>query len=94
MKQIINRKMYDTEISTCVASDDYFDGINRHRNFRNNFLYLTKNGAFFRYRKTLWQGELDYIERLNKEQAKDLYETLPEHYLTWKESFNEEIELA
>ena len=87
MKQIINRKLYDTEKATLIASDRYWDGSNFERNGRNTYLYRTPKGAYFRHNTTLWRGERDTIQALTLEQALDLYEKLPEHEVEFTEAF-------
>lgn len=94
MKQIIDRKLYDTDKSKLVASDRYWDGSNFERHGRNTYLYKTQNGRFFAYHTTQWQGERNYIEALNDEQAKSLYEELPDHDLEFAVAFGEEPEEA
>jgi len=94
MKQIIDGKLYDTEKANLVASDRYWDGSNFERNGRNTYLYKTVKGNFFAYHTTLWQGERNTIEPLTVEQAKDLYEDLPEQKMEYAEAFGEEPEEA
>jgi len=94
MKQIVGGKLYDTEKSVLVAHDRYWDGRNMERNGRNTFLYRTKKGRFFVLHTTMWQGERDYIEPVNIEYAKGLYELLPEHELEYHEAFGEHPEEA
>jgi len=78
---------YDTKESIELASDNYWDGSNWDRNGRNTFLYKTQKGRFFKYITTRWQGERDYIVPLCLEDAKDCYESLPEHEISWKAAF-------
>jgi hypothetical protein len=94
MKQIIDRKVYDTETATLITSDRYWDGSNFERSGRNTYLYKTKNGNYFSYHTTQWQGERDSIEALTVEQAKDLYEQLPEHEADFEAAFGEKPEEA
>ncbi|MFZ5888763.1 MAG: hypothetical protein ACOYYF_14970 [Chloroflexota bacterium] len=94
MKQVINGKVYDTKTATLVASDEYWDGSNWDRHGRNAYLYKTKKGNFFLYCSTRWQGERDSIEALTVNEAKILYEDLPEHELEYAEAFGEEPEEA
>lgn len=94
MKQVIDGKVYDTKTATLAASDRFWDGSNWERNGRNTYLYKTRNGRYFVYRSTCWQGERDTIEALDIEQAKELYEYLPEHELEYAEAFGEEPEEA
>ncbi|MDL1911531.1 hypothetical protein FBQ81_12715 [Chloroflexi bacterium CFX6] len=94
MKQIIDRKMYDTETATLIASDRYWDGSNFERGGRNTYLYKAPKGHFFSYHTTQWQGERDSIEALTVAQAKDLYEELPEHEADYEAAFGEKPEEA
>jgi len=94
MKQIIDGKQYDTKKADLVASDRFWDGRNFERNGRNTYLYKTSKGNFFVYYTTQWQGERDDIEPLTVEQAKDLYEDLPEQEMDYKTAFGEEPEEA
>jgi len=94
MKQIINRIEYDTEKAELLASNRYWDGSNMERHGRNAYLYRTAKGRFFVHRTTQWQGERDSIEPLEKEQAMELYETLPETEVEYSEAFGEKPEEA
>jgi len=94
MEQIINGLKYDTEAAALVASDRWWDGHNWDRNGRNTYLYRTKAGRFFVYRTSQWQGERDRIEPVGLEEAKQYYEDLPEHEMSYAEAFGEEPEEA
>lgn len=94
MKQIINRKVYDTKTATLIASDRYWDGSNFERGGRNTYLYKTAKGNFFAHHTTQWQGERDTIEALTVDQAKDLFEELPEHDEDFETAFGEKPEEA
>lgn len=94
MKQIIDYKLYDTNKAVLVASDRFWDGSNWERHGRNTYLYKGKNGSFFAHHTTQWQGERDHIEALTIEQAKDLYESLPECDLDFESAFGEKPEEA
>lgn len=43
---------------------------------------------------TCWQGERDTITALTREEAMELYETLPEHYVEYEEAFDAVVEEA
>ena len=94
MEQIVDGLRYDTETATKVAHDRYFDGSNWERHGRNTYLYKTPNGRFFLHHTTLWQGERDRIEPVGLEEAKQYYEDLPEHEMSYAEAFGEEPEDA
>jgi len=94
MKQIINRIEYDTEKAELLASNRYWDGSNWERSGRNTYLYRTAKGRYFAHHTTQWQGERSSIEPLGKNQAMELYETLPETEVEYSEAFGEKPEEA
>lgn len=94
MKEIIDRKLYDTDTADLIASDDYWDGRNTTRHGRNAYLYKTAKGNFFIHRVTHWQGERDSIAPLSKDEAMELYEQLPEKAMDYKEAFGVAPEIA
>lgn len=94
MKQVIDGKVYDTETATIIASDRYWDGSNWERHGRNTYLYKTQKGNFFAYHTTQWQGEMNSIEALTVDEAKTLYERLPEADVDYEEAFGEKPEEA
>lgn len=94
MKQIIAGKQYDTKKADLVASDRYWDGSNFERNGRNSYLYKTSKGNFFSHHTTQWQGERSTLQALDIDEAKALYEELPEHDMDYIEAFGEEAEEA
>jgi hypothetical protein len=94
MQAIINGLRYDTEASTQLASNRYWDGHNWDRNGRNTFLYKTKNGRYFLHHTTRWQGERDSIEPIGLFDAKANYEALPEKDVDYADAFGIEPEDA
>ena len=94
MQQIVNGLNYDTEKADLVASNEYWDGHNWDRDGRNTYLYRTKAGRFFVYRTSQWQGERDHIEPVSPDEARQYYEDLSEHGMTYAEAFGEEPEDA
>jgi hypothetical protein len=94
MKRVIDGKLYNTETAQVAASDHYWDGSNWERYGRNVFLYKTAKGNFFLHRTTRWQGERDSIEALSEGEARQHYEELPEHELSYEETFGEAPEEA
>ena len=94
MEQIINGLKYDTERAALVATDRWWDGQNFERNGRNTYLYRTKAGRFFVHRTSLRQGERDHIEPVSPDDARQYYEDLPEHEMTYAEASGEEPEDA
>jgi hypothetical protein len=94
MRQIVGGIEYDTHTATLVTSDRYWDGHNWERRGRNIYLYKTRNGNFFLYHRTQWQGESDRLEPISIEEAKVWFEQLPEYEMGFKEAFGEEPEEA
>lgn len=86
-ERIIDGKRYSVAKATLVAHDCYWDGHNWERHGRNTFLYKTPRGRFFVVRLTLWQGERDSLQPVSAEEAKELYEMLEEHELSYEEAF-------
>ena len=87
MQQVIDGKRYDTEPSTLIASDEYWDGSNYERSGRNTHLYRTKNGRFFVGYSTQWQGERSHLQALTEGEALAMYEQLPEYDLDFAAAF-------
>ena len=54
----------------------------------------TPAGRFFLHHTTLWQGERDRIEPVSPDEARQYYEDLPEHDMSYAEAFGEEPEEA
>nr|WP_303714803.1 hypothetical protein [Methanoculleus marisnigri] len=94
MEQIVNGLKYDTDAAARVASNEYWDGHNRDRDGRNTYLYKTPNGRFFLLHTSRWDGERDRIEPVSPDEARQYYEDLPEHGLTYAAAFGEEPEAA
>lgn len=88
---VINGKRYNTETATVIASNEYFDGSNWERGGTNTHLYKTKNGRYFAGYSTCWQGSRSSIEALTIDEAKRLYEMLPEHEEEYEDAFPGEI---
>lgn len=87
MTRIVNRKKYSVATATLLASDEYWDGSNWERHGRNQFLYRAPNGSYFTVHLTQWQGERASFEPISKEEAIELYESLPEHEVEFAEAF-------
>jgi hypothetical protein len=94
MSRVVKGKRYTVGTSTLLASDEYWDGHNFERRGRNTFLYKTRGGAFFRVCLSQWQGERDTIEPLERNEAMDLYEHLPEQIETYETAFDTDVEEA
>lgn len=76
-ERVINKVRYRVRDATPLAHNHYWNGRSYERNFRNTWLYRSKNGRYFAVHLTMWQGELDYIEPLTEGDAYSLYEKLP-----------------
>jgi hypothetical protein len=87
MKEIINKKVYDTKKAELIAGNDYWDGHNFERQGRNTFLYKTKNNNYFAQYLTCWQGERDSLEPLSKDEAISLFEELSEKRVEFEDAF-------
>ena len=87
MSEVIRGKRYSTEAAELIASDLYWDGNNWERHGRNTWLYKTPNGAYFAQHRTQWQGERDRLEPLTREEALELWESLPERDLEYEQAF-------
>lgn len=88
MVRILNRKRYDTDTATLLASDEYWDGRNDERHGRNTFLYRTPNGNYFMVTLTMWEGEQDRLTPVSQEYAIELYEeSLSNHIESYAEAF-------
>jgi hypothetical protein len=87
MIQIIGGKRYNTETATLIAGNDYWDGHNFERSGRQAFLYRTPKGNYFASYLTCWQGELDRLEPLAKDEAVTMFEQLPEKRVDFEEAF-------
>ena len=87
MQRIIDGVRYDTEKATLIAHDVFWDGHNFERHGRNVWLYRTPNGRYFTVRGTLWQGVRDTLTPLSPEEARQLYERLPEQESPYEEAF-------
>jgi hypothetical protein len=86
--RIIDRKRYDVGKSMLIAGDDFWDGRNAHRDFRNTFLYRTPGGVYFVVTLTRWQNEANTLQPLSLEKAMALYESsLSEHRVSYEEAF-------
>ena len=94
MRQIINGKLYNTETAELLAHDEYWDGQNFHRDFRNTFLYKTKKGNYFLYQWSAWRDEGSYLEPIGPDVAKRAYQRLPVHEVEFQEAFGEPPEEA
>ncbi len=87
MQATVRGKLYQVKTATLIASDEYWDGHNWERHGRNQFLYRTPNGAYFTVNLTQWQGERDTLTPVSKEEAKELWESLPEKETSYTAAF-------
>ena len=94
MKRVVNGKLYDTSTAKLIADDEFSDGRNRLSGGRGSYLYKTRKGNFFAYHRTCWEGEHDSICPLSLKEAKEMYEELPNHWVSWEDAFGEAPEEA
>lgn len=87
MQQVINSVRYKVSGSTLLASDEYWDGNNFEKSGCNTHLFRTSKGNYFSTHLTQWQGEQDYINALSIDEAKELYEKLPEKEIDYDNAF-------
>ena len=94
MKQVVDGKLYNTDTAIMLAADRYWDGHNWERNGRNQYLYRSQKGNFFLHNTTIWEGSFDSIIPVSRDEAKIIFEKLPEKELSWEDAFGEEPEEA
>ena len=88
MIQVINGKRYDSQKSTTIGTISKGTG-------RTTTLEKTKKGNFFFYHDTQWQGEVDSIEPISKEEAIVQYgNIIGEADVDYESTFGEEPEEA
>jgi len=87
MKRVINRKVYDTETATAIATNDWSDGSNKYNCGRSASLYRTKKGSYFAVHETCWQGEHDSMEPLSVGDAIKCYEEMHDQRIEFEEAF-------
>lgn len=94
LTKVIEGKRYTVNTATLLADNDYWDGNNYTKGGRNTFLYKTRGGAFFQVNMTCCQGERDTITALTEDEAKQLYEDLPEKRIDYEQAFDTIVEEA
>jgi len=94
MRNLINGKIYDTEKSDVVATNDYSDGTNRYNCGRTSTLYRTKKGRFFTHYQTCWQGDQNSIEPVSSQEAQEIYANMYDQKMTIEEAFGSDFEEA
>lgn len=87
MSQVVEGRRYTVDTSTLIADNVYWDGNNFDRGGRNTFLFRTRKGAYFSAHLTMWSGEQDTLRPLEEAEARELYESLREHYVPCEEAF-------
>lgn len=87
MARVVDGKRYSVATATLLASNEFWDGSNWERSGRNTHLYRTPRGAFFAVHTTRWQGERETLEPLSVDDARALYEALPEQEVCWGDAF-------
>lgn len=71
---IVHGKLYNTETSTEICSNEYRDGTNRMNHGRATTLYKTPKGAYWFLNETCCQGETDTAEPISKPAAAEFSE--------------------
>jgi len=94
MRNLINGKIYDTDKSDVVATNDFSDGTNVHNRGRTSTLYRTKKGQFFTLYETCWQGEQNSIEPISSQEAQEIYSDMYDQKMTIEEAFGDNLEEA
>jgi len=87
MREVIGKKIYDTETAQLIAGDDYWDGHNFERHGRNTFLYRTPKGNYFAVHLTQWEREVDNLQPLSQDEAVQLFENLHEKRVDFSKAF-------
>mgnify|MGYP005866675565 CR=1 FL=1 len=87
ISRVIGGRRYSTHNAVCVADNAYWDGHNWHRGGYNTYLYRSPRGRYFSVQTSLWDGDRTRLEPLSEEEARQLYEELPEHNVPWEEAF-------
>ena len=85
--RVVGGVRYDASKATLIAHDVYWDGNNMERHGRNTWLYRTPKGRYFSVTRTQWQGERDSLTPVTEEEARAMYERLPEHAEEYEEAF-------
>ena len=94
MRNLIDGKIYDTDKSDVVATNDFSDQSNRLNVGRSSTLYRTKKGRFFVEYETSWQGEHGSLEPVSIKQAQEIYSEMYDQKMTIEEAFGPELEEA
>lgn len=77
MKAVVDDVVYDTEKAELIAHNMVWDGQTWWRNGRNSYLYRTRKGQYFLHLVTMWDGERDHIELIDRDTAEYWYNILP-----------------
>jgi len=94
MRNLIEGKIYDTDKSDVVATNDFSDPSNMYNVGRSSTLYKTKKGRFFVEYNTCWQGEHDSLEPVSTKTAQEIYAGMYDRKMGIEEAFGTEIEEA
>jgi len=78
MTSIVAGKRYQTNKSTLIAHDEYWNGYSCEQGGRNTFLFRTSNGNYFAQHQTLLPREVETgkIVPLEVDEAVSLYHSL------------------
>jgi hypothetical protein len=88
MKKVLDGKLYDTETATLLADDQYATSASdRFNRGRATLLYRTPNGRYFVLHETIWEKERDTILSLDPDEARELFESLPNENVDYEVAF-------
>jgi hypothetical protein len=92
-RAILDGKRYSTATATLLAGNNWWDGHNYERSGTNQFLYRTPKGAYFFVHLSQWQGAHNSIAPCTEEEAREFYESLPEHVqvVDYEEAFPDAV---
>lgn len=95
MKRVLNRKMYNSETASRIATNDFSGGSHQYTFGRTSSLYRTQKGNYFLVDLTCWEGEHNALASLSENEAIETYEEMCEQLVDFEIAFpNVEIEEA
>lgn len=92
MQKVMGGKRYNVRTAILLASDEFGEGYKpAEKRGLYTFLYRTRGGAFFRVVINIRDDarETDTIEALTKDDAMELYESLPEQHVEYEKAFED-----
>ncbi len=94
ISQIIDGKSYSTYNARLLASNEFWDGRNWKPRVKGKYLYKTPKGNYFVLHTTQTLEEDDFIEPITPDEAKQVFERLPNHEAIYDAVFDDEPEEA